>query len=183
MWGEGDPAAAPALDPIAPDVRERRYGKAVAAAIVVLAVAAGAVWFMNRAAPVPAPQSVVTPPPSQPAAAPRAAIAPPPPQPTTAPVASPAIVPDVPSAAPAAAAAGASGTSFEIVVASFRTETRAASVATQVSAAGLPVQRRAIDGWQQVIAGPFASREEADAAHQRLADAGFGGTHVTSAAR
>jgi cell division protein FtsN len=72
---------------------------------------------------------------------------------------------------------------FEIVVASFRTDARAATVATQVSDAGLPVRRRSVDGWQQVIAGPFASREEADAARQRLEGAGFSGTHIASTDR
>ena len=66
-------------------------------------------------------------------------------------------------------------------MASFRTESRAAAVATQVSGAGLAVRRRVIGGWQQVIAGPFASREEADAARLRLEQAGLPGTQVVAA--
>lgn len=73
--------------------------------------------------------------------------------------------------------------SFEIIVASFRTEARAAAAATQVSDAGLPVRRRELGGWQQVIAGPFASREAADAAHQRLEGAGVTGTRIVSVER
>jgi cell division protein FtsN len=50
-----------------------------------------------------------------------------------------------------------------------------------VSGAGLAVRRRVIGGWQQVIAGPFVSREEADAARLRLEHAGLPGTQVVSA--
>ena len=69
---------------------------------------------------------------------------------------------------------------FEIVVASFHTEARAASVAADVSSLGLPVRRQTASGWQQVIAGPFASRAEADDAQQRLAVAGLTQTVLTS---
>ncbi|MCU1386304.1 MAG: Sporulation related domain, partial [Acidobacteria bacterium] len=72
---------------------------------------------------------------------------------------------------------------FEIVVASFRTEARAAAVAAQVSDAGLPVRRREAGGWQQVIAGPFGSRDEADAGKVRLDRAGVTGTQVISVPR
>jgi cell division protein FtsN len=79
------------------------------------------------------------------------------------------------------AALSATASAFEIVVASFRTESRADAVAAQVSSAGLAVRRRVIGAWQQVIAGPFASREEADTARQRLEQAGLPGTQIVSA--
>jgi len=68
-------------------------------------------------------------------------------------------------------------------VASFRTEVRAASVADQVTALGIPVRRRESDGWQQVIAGPFGSRAAAEEAQQRIHAAGLTGTQIAPAAR
>jgi hypothetical protein len=93
--------------------------------------------------------------------------------------------------APAAAPAGSppalpgagSGQRFEIVVASFRTESRAATVAAEVSALGLPIRQRVADGWQQVLAGPFASRADADRAQQRLDAAGLTGTQIVPSNR
>jgi general secretion pathway protein A len=67
---------------------------------------------------------------------------------------------------------------FEIVVASFRTDARAATVVAAVSNLGLPVRRRVIGGWHQVIAGPFASRAAADEVQQRLTGAGLTQTVV-----
>jgi cell division septation protein DedD len=93
------------------------------------------------------------------------------------------VPPPVPAPEPAATAPverNATGAAFEIVVASFRTEARAASVASQVADAGLTVRQRVVGEWQQVIAGPFASREEAASAQQRLERAGLPGTQVVS---
>ena len=89
-----------------------------------------------------------------------------------------------PAAAGSPAAAGeiADGR-FDIVVASFRTEARAASVAADVSSLGLPVRRRVVVDWQQVIAGPFASRAEADEAQRRLDRAGLTNTQMVPAGR
>jgi cell division protein FtsN len=108
------------------------------------------------------------------------------PPPASAPAAIPS--PDAaapPTAAPSttapgspATAGGAARQQFEIVVASFRTEERAAAVAAAVSTLALPVRRQVINGWQQVIAGPFASRAEAEQAQQRLAGAGLTETVV-----
>ena len=67
---------------------------------------------------------------------------------------------------------------FEIVVASFRTEARAAAVAADVSSLGLPVRVRVSDGWQQVLCGPFGSRAEAEAARQRLDSASLTGAQI-----
>jgi len=69
------------------------------------------------------------------------------------------------------------------VVASFRTEARAAAVAAEVTALGLPMRQRAAAGWQQVLAGPFASRTQADEAQQRLDQAGMTGTQIVPTTR
>jgi cell division protein FtsN len=77
----------------------------------------------------------------------------------------------------------ATGERFEILVASFRTDARATSVAAEVAALGLPIRRRVLDGWQQVVSGPFASRTDADGAQQRLHRAGLGGTQIVQTPR
>src|SRR5205823_3004064 len=95
--------------------------------------------------------------------------APPAPPPAAAPA--PASAEKPPPARPAPAAS-ASGERFEIVVGSFRTEPRAKAVADEVAALVQPVRQRAANGWQQVLAGPFASLQQADEAQQRLERAG-----------
>jgi cell division protein FtsN len=116
------------------------------------------------------PEPAVKPDPS--AAAPGAAAIPSPPTPPAA--------ASLPASAPLPASAGEQ---FDLVVASFRTEARAASVAAEVTALGLPIRRRVSDGWQQVIAGPFASRTAAEDAQRRLEAAGLTGTQITQPAR
>jgi cell division protein FtsN len=69
------------------------------------------------------------------------------------------------------------------VVASFRSDARAASAAADVTALGLPNRRRELDGWQQVLSGPFVSRAQAAEAQQRLDRAGFTGTQIVPTAR
>jgi cell division protein FtsN len=154
-----------------------------------LAVATLAVWFGVRAlnpassSTAPAP----SPPAPSPASRPAERSTPPPSG------ASATTPPAPPSGAPAAPRADAGGSPpeaaaitgerFEIVLASFRTESRAASVAASVEALGLPMRRRTADGWQQVLAGPFASRAEADAAQLRLERAGLGGGQIVPAGR
>jgi cell division protein FtsN len=69
------------------------------------------------------------------------------------------------------------------VVASFRTDAPAGSVAAQVGALGLPMRRRVSNGWQQVVSGPFASRDEAEAAQRRLTSSGLTGTQIVPAGR
>jgi len=83
--------------------------------------------------------------------------------------------------APAADPAAVDG--FEIVVASFRTEARANDVASQVAALGHRVRQRSINGWQQVIAGPFVERTAADEAQRQLDRQGFTGTQVVHESR
>jgi cell division protein FtsN len=56
-------------------------------------------------------------------------------------------------------------------------------VAAEVAALGLPIRRRVLDGWQQVISGPFASRTDADDAQERLSRAGLGGTQIVRTVR
>ena len=79
--------------------------------------------------------------------------------------------------------AAPSAEAYEIVVASFRTETRARAVAMDLAALDQPVRRRVTDGWQQVLTGPFASRTLADEAQQQLERAGFIGTHIVRTGR
>ena len=73
--------------------------------------------------------------------------------------------------------------SFEIVVASFRTVTRASEVAAELTSLGQPVRQRSSDGWQQVLAGPFASRLAAEEAQGKLDRAGYTGTQIVPASR
>jgi general secretion pathway protein A len=187
-----EPLAEPelaALELAPPSGLPRRYGLLMLVAI--LAAAAGAVWVATRApvsAVPPAQSAPATPvapavvpsaPPAStepPAAIPPAAAAPPVSGP-------PAAAPARPAGNAAAGAPAAAATGFEILVASFRTEVRAAAVEDQVKAAGLRVRRRVTPEWQQVIVGPFASREEADAARQRLDGVGLTGTQIVSVER
>ena len=79
--------------------------------------------------------------------------------------------------------AAPAGERFDIVVASFRTDARAASVAAEVASLGLPIRRRVSDGWQQVLSGPFSSRADAGNAQERLQRAGLTGTQIVPAVR
>jgi type II secretory pathway predicted ATPase ExeA len=174
--------AAAATEPSTATVGRRRLYALVAGAVVV---AIAAVWFGQRRMN-PADQGGTNPRmqrPVQPAtAAPPAPVAAAPPANQTQ---SPA--PSAPTAsAPPAATATASppaGDVFEIVVASFRTTARANDVAAQVAALGEPVRLRATAGWQQVIAGPYQSKDQGQDAQQRLTQAGFTGSHLGPATR
>ena len=108
------------------------------------------------------------------------------------------------SAAPSAAAAGSAATpaptappapeivpvvnatlqrveSFTVLVASFRTTSRAQAAADAIAALGLPSYMRAIQGgWHSVVVGPYATRTEADGARERVEGAHFTGTRVLS---
>ena len=154
--------------------------RGIAAAIALIIVAAAAAWFATRT-PARGVNGAVTAP-----VAGSPATAAPPVAPSTPPPSSPPSTLPAPERATAPAAAAtpdAISPAFEILVASFRTEARAAAVAAQVSDAGLKVRQRGVGGWQQVIAGPFASREEADAGRQRLEGAGLAGTQIVLAGR
>jgi hypothetical protein len=94
-----------------------------------------------------------------------------------APQATPPPAPAAVDQAPAAAGR------FDIIVASFRTELRASSVANEVATLGLPIRRRFSDGWHQVISGPFATRLDAEDAQRRLDRAGLSGTQIAPSGR
>ena len=149
--------AAFAATPAAASRGKRTFGLAAA-----VAVAAVAIWSGARALNRPDDRQRAA---SLEAPAPAAAA------PATTP-------PETTAAGSTAADSQGPGNQFEIVVASFRTDARAASVAAEVSNLGLPVRRRVAGGWQQVIGGPFASRAAADDAQQRLAGAGLAQTVV-----
>jgi general secretion pathway protein A len=184
-----DGVAKPAPEPPAAS-RARRYG-AIAATVAVVAIA----WFGVRSAarrspgepvsaPAPAPSPAQPTRPAQAASTPAA----PPPEPASAPPPAQTNPMAPPPAPPRAAATPPpapppSGAAFEIVVASFRTEARAADVVTAITALGEPVQKRFLGGWQQVVAGPYASDDLVRAAQQRLARAGFTGTHINPTSR
>ena len=174
-----------------------KSGILVATAVVAIVVVAA--WFLVRAVyPPNQPESTFTavaPPPAElrPQTAPPPADAPAPasdPGPaSTAPAPQPA--PSQPAAPPPSTsssieptqAAAESPGSFEIVVASFRTMTRASEVAAELTSLGQPVRQRSSDGWQQVLAGPFASRIAAEEAQAKLDRAGYTGTQIVPAAR
>jgi cell division septation protein DedD len=155
-----------------------RYAVGVAALVLVGAI----VWLgsrqLNKGRRVQPPTSVATPPrtagtiPSPPAQVPSSFSA---------------QIDAVPPAAaerpnPSAAAVETSE-SFEILVASFHTEVRATEVVAQLMNAGERVRQRSVEGWQQVVAGPFASRTAVEDAQRRLEREGFTGTQVVSSAR
>jgi cell division septation protein DedD len=181
-------SVAEAADPLTPGPAafdwegpaKRRWPTRLITAFLALAVLGGfAGWFLvngsgrgGAASPAAAPSHGI-PVPAPPAAVPTPAPAPAEP---AAPIASQAPLASEPPATPAATAPTAGA--FEIVVASFRTEARAAEATSQVKDAGVPVRQRATGGWQQVIAGPFASRDEAEANRARLERAGFPGTQI-----
>lgn len=67
-------------------------------------------------------------------------------------------------------------------MAAFRTEARASEVVTSLKALQIPASVR-IDStgtWQQVMAGPFATRDAAQAAQEALTQAGYADTRITT---
>jgi type II secretory pathway predicted ATPase ExeA len=174
----------------AASVEEQRPNRSTLLLAVAAVVVAVGTWFGVRALFAPDQTDTVAAAPSP--AAPRPPSVQPSPTPSVpaaAPAASPlpAPVEAVPSSPPApvtpVAAPASAGGSFEIVVASFRTVTRASAVAAELVALGQPVRQRESDGWQQVLAGPFASRSAAEQAQQRLDTAGYTGTKIVPAPR
>ena len=188
-----DEEFAPALPdfPAAEAPPRAKSGVLVAAGVVAIVVVAA--WFIVRAVyPSNQTESTFTaapPPPAerQPQTAPPPADSPAPapdPGPASAQTPQPAAPPPPSSTEPAQAAAPAgSPSSFEIVVASFRTVTRASEVAAELTSLGQPVRQRSSDGWQQVLAGPFASRIAAEEAQAKLDRAGYTGTQIVPASR
>lgn len=170
---EAGPINPEVLAPAAVSARLPKYwllASSLAAAAVVF------IWFSVRDGFAP-----TTAPPRSAVSRPRPAAAAAPTRPATPPAAMETPVP--PAAVTPAAPAPAAGEGFDIVVASFRTDERAAAVASVVSTLGLPVRRRVADGWQQVVSGPFAARIDADEAQERLNRAGLTGTRIVRAVR
>jgi len=176
-----DEAETPAVFGALPESgRPARSTRTLMLVALGLAVIAAALFGMRWArTPVAGTPSSATPPPAaRPPVTQPARVAP---GSATAPPSKEAATPELSAPKPdaASAAAGATSTPFDIIVASFRTEVRAASVADQVTALGIPVRRRESDGWQQVVAGPFATRTAAEEAQQRIHGAGLTGTQIS----
>jgi general secretion pathway protein A len=191
-WATPTESAVTSEEVIPAAISARHRGEAASQSIryavvfgAVAAIAAG-VWLAVRAVRQPETPAAVTatratPPPQRttpPEPAVPAAPTPPPPAPalSAGTSGSPASMP--PAAAPAPAAGR-----FDIVVASFRTGSRAGAVSSEVTALGLPVRRRVTNGWQQVIAGPFPTRSDAEDAQQRLGRTGLTGSQIVPAGR
>jgi cell division septation protein DedD len=161
--------------------RTSRYAIGTAALVLVGAI----VWLgarqLDKGRSVQQPASLVTAPP------PAAGTTPSPLAPV--PSSFPAQIEAVPLAAverpnPSAVTATAETTdAFEILVASFRTEVRATEVVAQLTDAGQKVRHRSVGGWQQVVAGPFASRTAAEDAQRLLEHEGFPGTQIVGGDR
>jgi general secretion pathway protein A len=151
--------------PVPRRIRFQPYRWAAAAAAA--AVLGAGIWFGARASGWNLPTKAAT---TAPAAATDAAPGPPA---STPPVAA---VP-TPEAGPLR-----DGEAFSVLVASFRTRSRATLVNEQVTSLGLPGYVRAIPGdWQQVLVGPFASRDEAQEALDRLTAGQLKGGSIVSA--
>jgi cell division protein FtsN len=154
------------------------------AVATALAIGAMAVWLGVRAV---GPRSAASPAaatsPSSPAPAVSTAGLDQAPAVTAAPATPGSTPPQQQAGVDSGASGGGTTERFDIVVASFRTDARATSVSDQVTALGLSVRRRSAGGWQQLIAGPFASRGAAEEAQQRLGRAGLAGTQIVPAAR
>jgi type II secretory pathway predicted ATPase ExeA/cell division septation protein DedD len=177
-----------------PAVETPKSTRLYALAAILVAVLAIAVWFATRGAdvpagapaaptakPTPAAPTAAAPTEKPPAPAPAETTPPAAPQPDAVAPATGAAPPSTTETTPVAppAAPPAPGERFEIVVASFRTDSRAAVVAQEVAALGMAYRTRTVaDGWHQVLAGPYSTRAEAEAAQQRLAAAGLGGTQI-----
>jgi general secretion pathway protein A len=165
-----------------------RLAKYLVVAIPLILAAAAIVYFVRPSRP---PVTQAPPPAAAPApSAPRASSAQPDPAPAGAAASVPTTArtagtpePKAIAPAPSTPAAASTGGPFEIVVASFRTDVRAASVAAEVVALGLPIRRRNLDGWRQVVSGPFASRADAEAAQRSLQRAGLNGTQIVMTAQ
>ncbi len=193
-------AARLALDvpPVPLPGRRRLPAATVGIAATVAAVAAVGWWATSGSQRQPPPQTGST------ASAPAAAASEPrPPQPSqdSGTAAEPADAPGGSSAARPPIAGGDAGVAasssstppsspevdagaerFEIAVAAFRTEARASEVVTSLKALQIPASVR-IDStgtWQQVMAGPFATRDAAQAAQEALTQAGYTDTRITT---
>jgi general secretion pathway protein A len=157
---------------------------AAAAALLAIAVIGGWWWSAHAqprtAAPAAAPATVAQAA-RQPAPAPvQTSNAPPAPDSTPRPTGTDGTAdPQAPQGAASPAARKAD--TYNIAVAAFRTSKRAADVASDIAAKGLPVTTRtdATGPWYQVVVGPYPSASEAEAAQRTLAREGFADTRVS----
>jgi type II secretory pathway predicted ATPase ExeA/cell division septation protein DedD len=167
-----------------PSSRWPKYAGIAAAVIVAAVLVASGLRMPHQPVVAPASTAPVIPdPPSQGTLAdpgPAGAQAVPPPVSSTNPSAADR---SGPSPSTATSSAPSPGEHFEVVVASFKTEERANIVVAEVTALGLPVTRRSTESWQQVVAGPFASRSDAEEAQQRIHQSGLTGTQIVASAR
>ncbi len=181
-----DDAIAETLPTVEEAHASRRGRYLTAAAAVIIAGVAATAWLGSRArqhAAVvdrPAVQKSVPPPQTSSIAAP----APVPPPGGVSPNSE--AVNLVAGAAPNVSVADdtvAIGASFEVVVASFRTDAKATEVVRQLTGLGQPVHQRSADGWRQVVAGPFPSRAAAEDTQRQLDRDGFTDTRIVRAGR
>jgi len=70
---------------------------------------------------------------------------------------------------------------FLVLVSSFRTHDRSVRVAADLTALGFPAFVRTLSGWEQVVVGPYTSRQEALSAQDKLENAHFEETTITQA--
>jgi len=164
------------------------------AGVVLLLVVLAAWWFMSASSgvvdrsPAPADRSTATSvPPSRSAAtnAPPPATVPAPESPAgTPPPGAPApATPDTaPRGAAPAPAVGVSPAAFQVAVSSFRTEARATEVVTSLRDLQIPATARldSTGTWYRVVAGPFATRDAAQAAQETLARNGYADTRIST---
>ena len=159
-----------------------------AAALLVWTIGSAAIARWNRPTPAPSARA------AQPSARPvpldtRPSAAPPAVAPREARVETGhATQPPPKPQAPAVAAAPAASTSAAdnpllVVVSSFRTRDRAAQVASEIVGLGLPGYVRTNSGWQEVVVGPYSSRDAALAAQKKLAGARYPDTKIVDSAK
>jgi general secretion pathway protein A len=98
-----------------------------------------------------------------------------------------AAAPPAKTAVPAVAAPAASPSPTDpqllVVVSSFRTRDRAAQVATEIVGLGLPGFVRTNSGWQEVVVGPYSSRDAAVTAQKKLAGDRYPDTKIVDSAK
>jgi general secretion pathway protein A len=109
-----------------------------------------------------------------------------PPAPSTPPVRStssapigPVVTDVVAKPAPIAQDPAATANKFLVIVSSFRTHDRSVRVAADLTALGFPASVRTSSGWEQVVVGPYTTRQEALAAQDKLESAHFEETKIT----
>lgn len=137
--------------------------------VPVLAMSA-AFWHISRSGRLPSPPAAAVLAQSSPRSVRGSAAEPPPPVGT---IVSPALNPQL-----SVATIIATHPSFDVLVASFQTVTRARTVASDLSSRGYPARIKESGPWQAVIVGPYSSQAEAEATRQALAGLNFSGVKV-----